>query len=67
MQLVIDTHIWLWWVMRPEKHAELADHLDTFEAGAIGVSAASPWELTLKRSKGGDIGVTLTVPIRPVD
>ena len=64
MKLVIDTHIWLWWVMRPQKHADIADHLDTFEDGDVGVSAASPWELVLKRSKGGDIGVTLTVPIR---
>lgn len=52
MDLLIDTHVFLWWEasspkMPPHVHAALAD-----PANAIFVSAASVWEVAIKKRMG---------------
>ena len=64
MRLVIDTHIWVWWVTRHPKYVRLADHLNSLRPGDVGVSVVSPLELGVKHRKGGDIGFGLEIPIR---
>jgi PIN domain nuclease of toxin-antitoxin system len=64
MQLLIDTHIFLWWEsssakMLPHVHAALAN-----PANSVFVSAASAWEISIKRRMGklnfmGSVGVAV--------
>ena len=64
MDLLIDTHVFLWWEasspkMPPHVHAALAD-----PANAIFVSAASVWEVAIKKRTGklefeGSVGLAV--------
>jgi PIN domain nuclease of toxin-antitoxin system len=53
MKLLLDTHVLLWWLednprLRPRVRAIIADRQNE-----VFVSAASFWELSIKRRKGG--------------
>lgn len=51
--IVLDTHIWIWWVHRYSRLTP--DHLrqlEEFEAQGLGVSAISCWEVA-KLVEGG--------------
>jgi PIN domain nuclease of toxin-antitoxin system len=53
MRLLLDTHVLLWWLeddprLRPRVRAIIADRQNE-----VFVSAASFWELSIKRRKGG--------------
>ena len=44
--IVIDTHIWLWWTLDPEKLSDIQqEHLHRGEEFGIGVCAISCWEV----------------------
>ncbi len=44
--ILIDTHIWLWWVSQPKRLSEeQAALLEANESNLIGVSAISCWEI----------------------
>ena len=52
MRLLLDTHILLWWVMGDRR---LPKSLSTIVASSdsdVAVSAASMWEITIKRMLG---------------
>ena len=59
MKLIIDTHIWVKWVLGDPAEQRINDHLDSFGPRSLGLSAASLWELKQKHRKGGDIGISL--------
>lgn len=52
MRLLLDTHAWLWWLSDPDQldpataaHIASPEHL-------VAVSAASVWEVVIKRARG---------------
>ena len=47
--IVIDTHIWLWWISNPEKLAAKAAHAihKSIDEGGIIISSISTWEIAL--------------------
>ncbi|MBO3464420.1 type II toxin-antitoxin system VapC family toxin [Aetokthonos hydrillicola Thurmond2011] len=52
--ILLDTHIWLWWLHSPEKLSERSRTLLTIaeNQNAVIVSAISVWEIALKHSAG---------------
>jgi len=60
--LVLDTHVWLWWLHRPEE-IPLATRRQITQAeqrGEIRVSAISVWEVATKTALGKlDVGLPL--------
>ncbi len=62
MKLLLDTHIWIWFLQSPERlgpaaHRELAD-----ETNELWVSPISTWEVLLLHRKG-----RIRLPAEPVD
>lgn len=49
--IVIDTHVWLWWVAEPSKLSDAARRAID-DAETIGVSAISAWEVAMLVQKG---------------
>lgn len=60
--IVLDTHIWIWWV---HDDAQLPTHYKTYlqheEANGFGVSSISLWEVAKLVESGR---LTLPIPIR---
>lgn len=52
--ILLDTHIWLWWLHTPEQLSERARNLLTIgeNQNALIVSAISVWEIAVKHSVG---------------
>jgi PIN domain nuclease of toxin-antitoxin system len=60
--IILDTHIWYWWVHTPERlTAAQLNIINAHQADFIGVSAISCWEVA-KRVEGGRMQLS-----RPVD
>ncbi len=51
MNLLLDTHAFLWWLAGAELAADAADRIADPET-VVAVSAASAWEISIKRSLG---------------
>jgi PIN domain nuclease of toxin-antitoxin system len=49
--IVLDTHVWVWWNSSPEKLSTRARQLIR-DAEEVGVSAISPWEVSMLVAKG---------------
>lgn len=59
MRLLLDTHILLWWVSADRRLSKPARALLTSPDNAVAVSAASFWEIAIKKSLGRiDIDLT---------
>jgi len=52
MRLLLDTHILLWWVMADRRLSKVIAKVLTSAENDIAVSAASLWEITIKRALG---------------
>ena len=52
--IVLDTHVWLWWLHDPDKLSPAADKLIQKEqlSGTIVISAISVWEVAVKVQSG---------------
>jgi len=52
--IVLDTHVWLWWLHDPDRLSPVADKLIQQEqvSGAIVISAISVWEVAVKVQSG---------------
>ena len=52
--IVLDTHIWLWWVGNPEKLSEKATAAinNAIKKDGIAISSISTWEIALLIEKG---------------
>ena len=62
MRLLLDTHAFIWWVGGERDLGQRAREAITDPANAVYVSAATAWEIAIKRAKG-----TLEAPtdVRP--
>lgn len=49
--IVLDTHVWLWWLAEPSKLSPAARQAID-EAETVGVSAVSAWEVAMLVEKG---------------
>ncbi|MDR0990203.1 MAG: type II toxin-antitoxin system VapC family toxin [Propionibacteriaceae bacterium] len=52
MRLLIDTHVFFWLIAAPEKISSTALSALTPETNQLLVSAATPWEMSIKRQAG---------------
>ena len=52
MRLLIDTHVFLWAVMTPEKLTERARSIFLDPQAELLISIATPWEMAIKTSVG---------------
>ena len=52
MKLLLDTHVWLWWLTDPERLGSYTRKEVSNPSNAVYLSAASSWELTIKYSLG---------------
>jgi PIN domain nuclease of toxin-antitoxin system len=50
--LLLDTHVLLWWLMKPRKLARKVHALIEREDVSVGVSVISIWEMRLKQQHG---------------
>lgn len=52
--IVLDTHVWLWWLHEPARLSQAADKLikQEQESGALIISAISVWEVAVKVQSG---------------
>lgn len=71
MKLLIDTHVVIWSMMRPERVSPVAASAIA-EADEVRVSVVSAWEMEIKRAKGklrlpGELGPALaSLAIEPL-
>jgi len=49
--IVVDTHVWVWWLTKPEKLARKAARTID-KADRVGVCAISVWEVAMKAEMG---------------
>lgn len=52
MRALLDTNVFLWWNIEPEKLSEVARELLTAEGNDLTISAVSAWEVVIKHGKG---------------
>ena len=52
MRLLLDTHVWLWWNTEPERLSALARRQIGDARNEVFLSAASVWEMAIKRRLG---------------
>ena len=52
MNILIDTHVYLWWLDQPTKISKAAYSVIENIKNTVFVSAAVPWEITIKKSIG---------------
>jgi PIN domain nuclease of toxin-antitoxin system len=51
--ILLDTHIWFWWVRAdPQLTVAQAAHIAAHAAGGLGVNVISVWELAMLEQKG---------------
>ncbi len=60
MRLLLDTHVWLWWMTHPER---LPQHVYDVvsDAQEVRLSAATVWEATIKHA-GGKLPLPVGLP-----
>ncbi len=49
--IILDTHVWIWWMSNPEKLSATA-HREIDAASRIGVSVLSCWEMAILITNG---------------
>jgi PIN domain nuclease of toxin-antitoxin system len=52
MNVLLDTHVVIWWLSEPEKLSKRANSAITNQANTVYVSAASAWEMAIKAKLG---------------
>lgn len=62
MRLLLDTQVWLWMIVAPERFSPAARRLVASEGNELILSAASSWEIAIKHALG-----KLTLPGKPAD
>ena len=60
MKILLDTHVWLWWAVTPEKLPAATLSVLKNPDNVVYFSAASAWEITIKSALG-----KLTLPAAP--
>lgn len=57
MKYLIDTHVFLWWMVTPERLSSAAREIIESESGEVAFSTISGWEIAIKSSLGKLTGV----------
>jgi PIN domain nuclease of toxin-antitoxin system len=52
VKLLLDTHVWLWWNSEPERLSATARRQISDTGNEVYLSAASVWEMAIKRRLG---------------
>ena len=52
MKVLLDTHVWLWMVLEPERLSEAANDALASAQNKTVLSVASAWELAIKQALG---------------
>jgi PIN domain nuclease of toxin-antitoxin system len=52
MKILLDTHIWLWWIAAPDKIDSDAHKILVDRRNELFLSAASSWEISIKYGLG---------------
>ena len=52
MRLLLDTHVWLWWRLTPDRLNRRARKMIESGKSEVFLSAASAWELAIKSARG---------------
>ena len=52
MKLLLDTHVWLWWNMQPERLRKRSRALIRDVSNQVFLSPASSWEIAIKTTIG---------------
>lgn len=52
MRVLLDTHVWLWWISAPDKLSKDALRLIADRRNEVLLSAASSWEIAIKHRLG---------------
>ncbi len=52
MKLLLDTHTWLWWLSDPDQLGHQARTAIAERDNLVVISAATVWEVSIKRSRG---------------
>ena len=52
MKILLDTHVWLWMVLEPERLSEAASDALASAKNETMLSVASAWELAIKQALG---------------
>lgn len=52
MKLLLDTHVWLWWLTAPEKLGDRTREYLADSGNELFLSAATSWELAIKHGIG---------------
>jgi PIN domain nuclease of toxin-antitoxin system len=52
MRLLLDTHVWLWWQMRPERLSPAAISALSDPNNEVFLSTVSTWEIAVKTAVG---------------
>ena len=61
MEILVDTHVLLWWMQGPNRVGTRARELFADEGSRLRWSVASSWELAIKQSRGR---IRLPEPVR---
>jgi PIN domain nuclease of toxin-antitoxin system len=59
MRYLVDTHVFLWWMTDPDRLSPTVLSLVQREAGEIGFSSVSAWEIVIKSALGKVTGVPI--------
>ncbi len=52
MNLILDTHAWLWWILEPERLPDSAGEVIRDPGNTVYLSAVSSWEIAIKYGLG---------------
>ena len=62
MKVLLDTHIWLWWITNPDRLGPTSRRAIEDAGNAVFFSAASSWEISIKYALG-----KLSLPTPPLE
>lgn len=63
MRYLVDTHVFLWWMTDPDRLSPAVLSLVQSDAGEIGFSSVSGWEIAIK----GALGKVTGIPIDDIE
>lgn len=52
MKYLLDTHIFIWWILDTPKLSDLAKNIISDKENSLFLSSASAWEIVIKSSIG---------------
>jgi PIN domain nuclease of toxin-antitoxin system len=66
MNVLLDTHVLIWWLNEPEKVSRRAKSTISNQDNVVYVSAASAWEIAIKANLGKLIATSFVFEFQPL-